>query len=76
MGFCFARVSTGAARVALAVVLVTVAIAAPVEYFQGWIVGRYPDVTDVAFSVVGGLLGAWAGGRGAALFTRTFGSLR
>jgi VanZ family protein len=40
----------------LALVL-TVAAAAPIEYGQGWIVGRYPDVTDVALMVGGALAG-------------------
>jgi glycopeptide antibiotics resistance protein len=39
----------------------TFLIAAPIEYLQGWVVGRYPDVTDVALSVVGGALGVWTG---------------
>jgi len=34
-----------------------IAIALPLEYAQGWIAGRYPDVTDVAI----GLGGVWAG---------------
>jgi len=37
----------------------TFLIALPVEYLQGWIVGRYPDVTDVAISVAGGWVGVW-----------------
>jgi VanZ family protein len=40
---------------------VTLAIAWPIEYFQGWIVGRYPDLTDIAMSLVG----CWAGIRAA-----------
>lgn len=39
----------------------TLAIAGPIEYAQGWIVGRYPDITDVALSLVGASLGVWAG---------------
>jgi glycopeptide antibiotics resistance protein len=42
----------------------SLAIAFPLEYMQGWIVGRYPDVTDVAVATLGALLGAWAGGAG------------
>ena len=37
-------------------------IAWPLEYAQGWIVGRYPDVTDIAMAILGALLGAWIGG--------------
>jgi glycopeptide antibiotics resistance protein len=56
--------------------IVTFVIAAPVEYGQGWIVGRYPDVTDIAMSVVGGWLGAWAATAGAAMFDEVVASLR
>ena len=31
----------------------TFAIAAPIEYLQGWVVGRYPDVSDVAVEPLG-----------------------
>jgi VanZ family protein len=30
------------------------------EYLQGWIVGRYPDVTDIGVLTLGALAGAWA----------------
>jgi VanZ family protein len=43
---------------------VSFVIAFPLEYMQGWIVGRYPDITDVAVATLGALLGAWAGGEG------------
>jgi VanZ family protein len=36
-------------------------IAGPIELGQGWIVGRYPDITDVALSLAGASLGVWAG---------------
>jgi hypothetical protein len=38
--------------------LVTAACAAMLEYSQGWIAGRYPDVTDVGVAVLGGIGGA------------------
>ena len=50
-------------------------LAVPIEYFQGWVIGRYPDVTDVIFGGVGGWLGAWAGGYGPVAFSRTLASL-
>jgi hypothetical protein len=55
---------------------VSLIVAAPVEYGQGWIVGRYPDITDIAMSGVGGLLGAWAGTDGEAMFDEVVASLR
>jgi glycopeptide antibiotics resistance protein len=57
LGFCLA-LAAGATRRALWLALaLTLAIAAPIEYLQGWVVGRYPDVSDLCLS----LLGAWAG---------------
>jgi VanZ family protein len=71
LGFVTAVVVARPTRAVLTAVLVTVAIAAPIEYGQGWIVGRYPDITDIAMSALGGWLGAWVGTRGATLFDRT-----
>jgi VanZ family protein len=48
----------------LIAVACTIAIAGSLEYLQGWIVGRYGDVTDVAVSVLGAAAGVWAGGTG------------
>ena len=39
-------------------------IAGPLEYLQGWVVGRYGDVTDVGVSILGALGGVWAGDAG------------
>lgn len=48
--------------------LLALAVAAPLEYSQGWIVGRYPDVTDLALSVAGACVGVWLATDGAARF--------
>jgi VanZ family protein len=40
------------------------AIAAPVEYAQRFIGGRYPDLTDIALSVAGAWLGLWTATEG------------
>ncbi len=37
--------------------LIVIPIAATLEYSQGWIVGRFPDVTDLGMAVLGGLAG-------------------
>jgi VanZ family protein len=56
-------------RRTLRVVMPPVAVAAiAIEYAQSWFVGRHADITDVAFSIVGCVLGAWCGQRGADLF--------
>jgi VanZ family protein len=54
-------------RVVVPAVLVASVV---IEYAQSWFIGRYADVTDVAFSVAGGLLGVWAGRQGAELFDK------
>jgi len=51
--------------------VVTLLIAAPVEYLQGWIVGRYPDVTDIAISLGGAWLGFRLAGRQGSDYLRT-----
>jgi len=66
-GFCLgmARRRRSTAMLALMTALL---LATGIEYLQSWIVGRYADVTDVACSGFGCLLGAWFSTRGAELF--------
>ena len=68
LGFCACQVMRSRVSATLASVALTMAIAVPVEYAQGWFVGRYPDVTDVSLSVVGAIFGVLAGSYGASLF--------
>ena len=46
----------------LTAVIGTMAIAAPLEYLQGRIVGRYGDVTDIALAALGAAFAVWVGG--------------
>lgn len=62
LGFCLAVGSLTGPWRWLAVVLSALIIAAPVEYLQGWIVGRFPDASDVAVGVSGAVIGAWMAG--------------
>jgi VanZ family protein len=48
----------------IVVLLLALAIAAPVEYAQRFVGGRYPDVTDIALSVAGAWLGLWTATEG------------
>src|SRR5262249_24306725 len=60
LGFIWRRLArAGPPGGLLGALAVTLAIAMPIEYLQGWVVGRYPDVTYIAIS----LAGAWAGVR-------------
>jgi VanZ family protein len=45
-------------RAVARVLLVVAPVAATLEYAQGWIVGRFPDVTDVGMALLGGMIGA------------------
>jgi glycopeptide antibiotics resistance protein len=49
--------------------LIAVTISFPLEYSQKWIVGRYPDVTDVIGAVFGAFLGAIVCRNGWEVFT-------
>jgi VanZ family protein len=68
LGFCACQVMRSRAHATLASIALTLAIAVPVEYAQGWFVGRYPDVTDAVLSIVAAIVGVLAGGYGASLF--------
>jgi VanZ family protein len=74
LGFCIvaARPSQApaSAGASVAAVLVTLAIAAPIEIAQGWISGRFPDITDIGVSSVGALVGAWLAGPGQLAFVK------
>jgi len=68
VGFCMTRAWPDKPRAASWAVLLTLALALPIEWTKGWIVGRYPDITSVAVSGAGAWLGAWAGQAGARFF--------
>lgn len=42
------------------VALIAFALGVLLEFLQGWIAGRYPDVTDAAVLALGALAGTWA----------------
>lgn len=44
----------------LLALLLTLLIAGPIEYLQGWVVGRFPDITDVALSLAGVVAGVYS----------------
>ena len=50
------------------VALVVAAIAYALEYCQGWVIGRYPDITDV----IGATIGATIAGSLCLRWTRVF----
>ena len=70
LGFVLGRQQQGAppTRTMRTGILLALAVAAPIEYAQGWVVGRYPDVTDVALSVLGAGAGIWAAREGRSYF--------
>jgi glycopeptide antibiotics resistance protein len=59
LGFCLVLGAASRRRAVVLALALTMLICVPIEYLQGWVVGRYPDISDVGFS----LLGAWIGCR-------------
>jgi len=59
IGFALAFALPRRGRWPLAAVI-AVALGGVLEYLQGWIVGRYPDVTDVGVLALGAMAGVWA----------------
>lgn len=59
LGFLVAYPARPTGTLVLLAAVVTLAIAGPVEYLQGWVAGRFPDVSDVGVAVLGAGLGAW-----------------
>ena len=45
-------------------------IAFPLELTQGWVDGRYPDITDVLGALIGAISGAWTCREGWRAFER------
>ncbi len=68
-GFAVAQLRCSPGRLWMIAIACTLGVSVPLEGLQGWIAGRYPDVTDVGISVLGGAAGMWAGGPGWARFT-------
>ncbi len=64
LGFCMARTWPGGSKATAWAVLLTLALALPIEWSKGWIVSRYPDITNAAFGAMGAWLGAWTGRAG------------
>ncbi len=57
LGFFVGQIAPRRHRAVWLAIGLTLAVAGPIEYLQGWVVGRYPDVTDIGIS----LCGAWLG---------------
>ena len=68
LGFGLSLVARNRAARLAAVTGFALTIAVPVEYLQRFVGGRFPDITDIALSVAGALLGMWTATRGWSLF--------
>ena len=75
LGFCVGLATPDRRTAVLLIVFAVLLISVPVEYFQGWVVGRYPDITDVAVSFAGGWLGILASRDGARAFRETIATI-
>lgn len=58
IGFALACVTPGPRRW-LSSAGVALPLAIILEYLQGWIVGRYPDVSDIMVMTLGAVVGSW-----------------
>jgi VanZ family protein len=68
LGFGFALVTRRRRNRVRAAITAALLIAAPIEFLQMFIGGRFPDITDIALSVAGAWLGAWMATEGWRLF--------
>lgn len=80
LALMYAPVGFGAAaafrgrKAAWAAAVLTISVAFPLEWLQGWTIDRYGDVTDVMLSAGGAVLGVWVGGPGRRQFARWLGN--
>jgi len=68
LGFALALATFGSPMRWLFPLGAALVIAAPIEFMQRFVGGRYPDVTDIAMSVAGAWIGAWVATKGWRLF--------
>jgi glycopeptide antibiotics resistance protein len=59
LGFCLPLIVTNPRRATTVVVASAIALSVGLEWAQGWITGRYSDVTDVGIALLGALIGLW-----------------
>jgi len=68
LGFALALATSGSRMRWVFPLGAALVVAAPIEYLQRFIGGRFPDVTDIAMSVAGAWIGAWVATKGWRLF--------
>jgi glycopeptide antibiotics resistance protein len=59
LGFCLPLIVADGRRATTAVVASALAMSVGLEWAQGWIKGRYSDVTDIGIALLGALIGLW-----------------
>jgi glycopeptide antibiotics resistance protein len=70
LGFCLPLIVADRRRAAIAVVASAIVMSVSLEWAQGWITGRYPDITDIGIALLGALIGLWMARDGWARFRR------
>ena len=73
MGFILRMLIPKTTRHLIIIGLLGWGIASILEFAQGWVVGRYPDITDILGAIVGTLAGAWCAHSGWTLFDQIVG---
>ena len=64
VGFAIAQTVRRRTSRWIVALVATLLVAGPLEYLQGWVAGRYGDITDVGVAILGALGGVWTGDLG------------
>jgi glycopeptide antibiotics resistance protein len=70
LGFCLPLIVKDRRLGWRAVLVAVLVMACAMEYMQGWIDGRYSDVTDIGITLLGAMFGTWVSGAGWDLFNQ------
>ena len=70
MGFVLRLLLPKPTKYFMVICFIGLGIALPLEIIQGWVISRYPDVTDILSAFLGTLAGAWFGYSGWELFNQ------
>jgi len=64
VGFSIPLILKKRSIIMLSAVAAGLALALPLQYLQGWIIGRNPSVANIGAAILGCVSGAWVGGVG------------
>ena len=70
LGFVLRLLLSNSSTVFSIIGLIGLGIASALEFAQGWVVGRHPDITDILGAFIGTVVGVWCAGTGWEAFSR------